>query len=57
MIPRFLMGAAYPPERIEERAIERSKFKRRKTSADADLRWAAFMKEQIRCVVFFGSRA
>jgi hypothetical protein len=57
MIPRFLMGAAYPPERIEERAIERSKFNRRKTSADADLRRAALMKEQIRCAVVIGSRA
>jgi hypothetical protein len=57
MILHFLTGAACPPERIEERAIERSKFKRRKTSGDANLRRSAFMKEQIRCVVFFGSRA
>jgi hypothetical protein len=56
MILCLFIGAACSPERIEECAIERSKFKRRKTSADADLRRAALMKEQIRCVVFFGGR-
>ena len=57
MILRFRTGATCPPERIEEETIEGSILKRPQTSADADLRRAAFMQEQIRCVVFFGRGA
>ena len=57
MILRFGAGATRPPERVEEEAIQGTVFKGRKASADANLRSAAFMKEQIRRIVFLGGGA
>jgi hypothetical protein len=57
VIHRFVSGAAYPPQSIEERLVEGSKFQRHKTSFDAHVGRPAFVKEQIGRIVFFRSRA